>query len=151
MGFSPTKYDPLFRINLAHDDYPGVEFGFAFQKEWPREATEQDQKYVGMGDAVREEAKREQLLRTVGAMLVETPTGFDGLAVDDRPLADRLVEYYAVITEPGLKSIFASIFQSAWYRFKLWKIPQVYLRPLENNIAERNGDGSSTVGDQPGV
>ena len=151
MPFSPTAYEPFLRYAVQHEDYPGEDFVFVLVKEMPHAVAEEDQKYVGLTDAERKEEKREQLIKVVGMLSVEDPTNFLDFPRDARPLHERMLEYYRSLPSSGLKEVFSDLCGSAWLNAKLRRKPQVYLRPLENNIAERHGDGSSTVGDQPGV
>lgn len=125
--FTKNSYSPNVSIGVTLPTRPGDEYVFTFPKRLPQTALDAEEAFVGLDKEERADAFRLGLVRTVAAMLVTEPQGFGDFPVDERPLAERALEYFADPAEPE----FEAILVKAWGGFREVTRATAYLKSVQ--------------------
>jgi hypothetical protein len=137
MGFSKKDYSPEVAIVINHPYYPETPFVFHFQKLMPKGADDALNALINLKEDERKEGYRSAWLNIVSELATKAPEGFDDFPIDERPLPERMREYFDDAEKPE----FASIIFRAWNEYQAAAIPAARLKSLSDYGA---GNSQST-------
>jgi len=126
--YSKKNYSKDVEIDVKHPRYPGAVFGFTFTKEMSDAAAEAQKEFFALPDTERPEVRRQKLIATVALMLTVAPSGFEEFPADERPLPERVREYFDEPDQPELHAILVA----AWNKYWEVSVPRAYLKSGEN-------------------
>jgi hypothetical protein len=92
-------------------------------------AAEAQKDFFALPDAERPEVRRQKLIATIALMLTREPSGFDEFPQDERPLSERVREYFDEPEQPELHAILVA----AWNRYWEVSVPRAYLKSVEDS------------------
>lgn len=105
MGFSKAHYQDEVEVVITHPLYPDAPFTFFFPKKTPQAALDATARYVGLTDDVLDEVRARAFVEMLTTQMSREPLGFDDLPRDERPLQERLTEYFDDPGKPELLEI----------------------------------------------
>lgn len=124
MGFSKATYRPNIQVGVMHPYYPQDEFVFTLAKEPSKAAKDADAKFVALVDSQATlEEFRKGLIEVMSEVAAEAPSGFEDFPVDERPLPERMREYFDAPEYPELEMILAATLR----QFRISAQPVVYI------------------------
>lgn len=126
--YDKQQYSTEVEIEVKHPRYPGALFTFTFTKEISEAMADAQKEFFALPDNERPEIRRQKLIATVALMLTRIPTGFARFPEDERPLSDRVREYFDEPTQPELHAILVA----AWNMFWEVSVPRAYLKSGQN-------------------
>jgi hypothetical protein len=144
MAFNKSTNPKEISITVTHPWHAGDEYIFHLAKRLSKEATEAQEHYFALtGDEQAGEVRRRRVV-ALAAMCVREPEGFEDFPTeDDRPLAQRVAEYFDDPEEPELERIVSAV----WNRYWQEAVPQAHSKSVQNSGA---GSGQpSGVSEQP--
>ena len=157
MGFSKAHNKKEISIVVTHPMHPGDRYVFTFPKTLPQAALDAQGRFLGLPDTARAEEWRTALVATVAEMVIREPEGFDDFQrltdedraagmVNQRPLAERFVEYFNDAEQPELEAIIVQ----AWKEYKAAAVPAAYVKSPEDSGAP-GGESSGVPSTTPPV
>ncbi len=147
MGFSKRTNVPEVTIKVDHPWHEGQSFFFDFPKRLPQVAVDAEQEYIGLKETEQKDAFRVGLIKTVAAMLLRPPSGFDDFPQDERPLAERTLEYF----DDAAQVEFESVIIAAWRGYRMSAVSSVYLKSSKNNGARADDLSGVSAPPQSGL
>lgn len=122
--FTKGTRPPYVEIGVKLATYADTDFVFTFPKRLSQRAEDEQRKFLLMESGRDPNDYRLQLINMVAEMLYREPEGFDDFPRDERPLAERVREYFDDPEQPELEAMLVV----AWGEYRAGSTPTAYIK-----------------------